>query len=377
MNAMTTVCGVLLAAGLAAGCSKVEGEEARAPQPVRVATVSEAPAPAGVRYSATIEAFEQVSLAFKNSGYVDAVLQRRGADGRMRTAQPGDAVSRGAVLARLRDDDYRERVAQSRSRLAESEASLTKGRLDLERALALFGADSLIKPELDAAQAAFDGAEARVRSARADLELAESALRDCLLLAPSNGVVLERAVDLGSLASPSAASFVIGDVSAVKARFGIPDSAIASVALGEAIGVMVEAIGAETFTGRLTAIAPTADPQSRVFAVEVTIPNAAGRLRPGMIGTVEIGAPAPAADQPRPLTVPLTAVVRSTDGVGRFAVFVVEPRDGGAVVRARQVRLGEVLGNGIAVLDGVKNGDAVVVSGATLLVDGTAVKVIE
>lgn len=377
MNAKTTVCGVLLVAGLAAGCSKVEGEEVKAPQPVRAAAVAEAPAPAGVRYSATIEPYEQVTLAFKTSGYVDQVLVRRGADGRMRTAQPGDTVTRGTVLARIRETDAREKVAQGRSRLAESDASLTKARLDLDRAQALYRAESLIKPELDAAQAAFDGAEARVRSARADLELAESALRDCLLIAPSSGVVLDRTVEVGSLASPGAASFVIGDVQSVKARFGIPDSAIQSVRLGDPIDVTVEAIGAQTLTGRLTAIAPVADAQSRVFDVEVTIPNGAGSLRPGMIGTVAIGGDAVAAKAPRPLTVPLTAIVRSRDNGGQFAVFVVERHNGTETARARRVQLGEVIGNGIAVRDGLTDGETVVVSGATLLVDGAEIKVIE
>jgi RND family efflux transporter MFP subunit len=352
MKTTTIGYGVLMMAALTAGCTRIEGEEAATAQPVRAAAVTQAPAPSGVRYSATIEPYEQVSLAFKTSGYVDQVLVRKGADGRVRTAQPGDEVARGTILARIRETDYRERVAQGRSRLAESEASLTKARLDLERALALFGAESLIKPELDAAQAAFDGAQARVRSATADLELAEIALRDCLLVAPASGVVLERNVDVGSLASPSAMSFVIGDVQSVKARFGIPDSAIASIRLGDALGVTVEAIGAETFIGKLTAIAPAADPQSRVFDVEVTIPNGAGRLRPGMIGTVAIGADA--GTEPRPLTVPLTAIVR-----------------------APEVQLGQVTGNGIAVQQGLAIGDSVVVSGATLLVDGAQVQVIE
>lgn len=376
MNA-TTVVGVVLIAGLATGCSRVEGEEAKAPQPVRVVAVAPSAAPAGVRYSATIEPYERVALAFKTSAYVDYVLQRRGADGRMRTAQPGDPIAGGTVMARVREADARERVLQGRARLAESDASLTKARLDLDRARTLFDADSLIKPDLDAAQAAFDGAEARVRSARADLELAESALRDCVLTAPTSGVVLERAIELGSLASPSVAGFTIGDVSSVKARFGVPDSAIASIRLGDALGVVVEAMGAETFQGRLTAIAPAADPQSRVFDVEVTIPNGAGRLRPGMIGTVEIGAIAGAASAPPPLTVPLTAIVRSQAGVGQFAVFVVERQGDAEVARARKVRLGEVLGNGIAVLDGLRAGESVVVSGATLLVDGGDVRMIE
>jgi hypothetical protein len=96
-----------------------------------------------------------------------------------------------------------------------------------------------------------------------------------------------------------------------------------------------------------------------------------------MIGTVEIGQGASTAAATRPLTVPLTAIVRSQDGVGQFAVFVVESHGAGAIARARKVQLGEVLGNGIAVRDGLASGETVVVSGATLLVDGAEIKVIE
>ena len=92
-------------------------------------------------------------LAFKATGYVDDLLRRSGADGRFRAAQPGDRVTKGTVLARVRETDYRDRVNQGRARLAEAEASLVKARLDLERARTLFDAESLTKPDLDAAQA--------------------------------------------------------------------------------------------------------------------------------------------------------------------------------------------------------------------------------
>jgi RND family efflux transporter MFP subunit len=372
MGTVQTVWSVMVAASLAAGCTKVEGQEARALQPVRASTPTVALLPGGVRYSATIEPYDQVSLAFKTSGYVDQVLRRTGPDGRQRTAQAGDPVARGTVLARVREQDARERVGQARARITEGEASLTKARLDLERALALYGAESLIKPDLDTAQAAFDGAGARMQSARA-----ESALRDCVLVAPSGGVILERSLEPGMLASPGTPGFVIGDVSSVKARFGIPDSMLGSIALGAEIGVTVDAMAGTTFTGRLTAIAPAADPQSRVFDVEVTIPNADGKLRPGMIGTVTVGIDAAAAAMPRPLTVPLTAVVRADGATGRFAVFVVERDGGSALVRQHEVELGEVLGNDIAVTRGLRGDERVVTSGATLLHDGEAVTVLE
>jgi RND family efflux transporter MFP subunit len=163
-------------------------------------------------------------------------------------------------------------------------------------------------------------------------------------------------------------------VSAVKARFGIPDAAIATVTLGETIGVTVDAVGETTFTGRVTSVAPTADPQSRVFDVEVTIPNSDGRLRPGMIGSVALGTPATPTAQP--LIVPLSAIVKSAVGSDKYALMVVERNGDAEIARLRTVELGDVTGNGVAVTHGVASGERVVVTGASLLVDGDSVRVI-
>ena len=126
----------------------------------------------------------------------------------------------------------------------------------------------------------------------------------------------------------------------------------------------------------MTAIAPAADPQSRVFDVEVTIPNADGRLRPGMIGTVAIGAQGAAATSaPRPLVVPLTAIVRSQHGRrsvrglrGRAAARA-RTSCAAAPRRARRRHRQRASPSSKA----CRAGERVVVSGATLLVDGDAV----
>src|SRR5262249_32270232 len=160
-----------------------------------------------------------------------------GADGRVRVAQAGDIVSRGTVLARVHEADYRERVNQGQAKLAEGRASLRKASLDLDRARTLFAADSLIKPDLDSAQASFDAAEARVVAAQAEIQLATIALHDTALIAPATGVLLDRKIEVGTLVSPGSVGFLLGDVSAVKARFGIPDSMIQTVTLGDHLGV--------------------------------------------------------------------------------------------------------------------------------------------
>lgn len=369
--------GLLFTTGLAAGCAPVAGREATAPRPVRVEAVADAPAPTAIRYSATIEAFQQLPLAFKTAGYVEHLAQQTGADGRMRTAQAGDRISRGTLLARVKDADYRDRVRQGRARLAEAEASLTKTRADLDRARALFAAESLTKPDLDAAQAAFDAATARVAGAQAEIDLAQSALEDVVLVAPTAGVLLDRRIEVGSLVGTGTVGFTLADVSSVKARFGVPDGMLASVTIGAPIAVAVDALAGATFSGRVTALAPVADPQSRVFDVEVTIPNGDGRLRPGMIGAVAFGSAA--GDAPTTaglLTVPLSAVVKPHGQPDAYAVLIVDREGETEIARQRSVELGDIVGNGVAVTMGLTRGDRVVVTGAGLLVDGEPVRVI-
>jgi multidrug efflux system membrane fusion protein len=370
------IVGFVAAAGAAIGCSRAQGIEPQPPRPVKAQPVTVAPRPGGIRYSASIEPFEQVSLAFKTSGYVDDLLVRAGADGRSRAAQAGDMVSRGTVLARVREADYRHRLEQGQASLAEGEATLAKARADLERALTLYAAESLTKPELDAAQANFDASVARIAAAKADIEVARNALRDCALVAPAAGVLLERRIEVGSLVTGGTVAFTLGDVSSVKARFGVPDTAVAAINPGDAIAVAVDSVGSGSFAGRVTAISPAADPKNRVFDVEVTIKNGDGRLRPGMIGTVVIGAGADAADTARqPLALPLEAIVRSGDNAKQYAVMVVERRGDDEIARTRRVNLGEVVGNGVTVIDGVSAGERVVTAGATLLHDGDRIRV--
>jgi len=358
-------------------CRDVHGEAPLPVRPVKVAGARPAEAPSGIRYAVSIQPYEQIALAFKASGYIDAVQQRRGADGRVRPLQAGDAVQPGAVLARVRDSEYQERVNQAKASMAELETAQGKAQLDLERARALYAAEALVRPDLDTAQAAVDANVARMASARAQQEMAAIGLRDTVLTAPSGGIVLERRIEVGSLVGAGTVGFVIADVSSVKATFGVPDSLVHRLAPGQPLVATTEAFHGSKFAGRITAISPSADAQSRVFDIEVSIPNRDRRLRPGMIGAIEIPADAPAAgiDRASP-AIPLTAIVRPADQPDRYSVFVVDDAGAGSTVHMRAVTLGGVQGNLVAVTAGLATGERVVVMGATLLKDGEAVRVI-
>ena len=370
---MTRIIQVLAIAALTAGCGAAAAPEKPA-RPVRVAGVGALAEAAGSRYSATIVPATQVALSFRASGYIDGILQARDADGRPRDLQGGDLVEAGAVLARVREHDYQEQTARAAAQAREAEAAAAKARFDVDRAERLFAAESLTRPELDAAQTAADAAIARVESARASVALARISLGDTALRSPFAGLVIERQVERGALVAPGSVGFVLADVRSVKAQFGVPDADIAKLHVGAPLVVTSDAIQGHEFAGSVTALSPAADPQTRVFTVEVTIANPDRRLKPGMIATVAMNQPAGGDRRDARASVPLAAVV--SGGADGYAVFVVKANGGRATVRRRAVVLGDVAGNSIEVRSGVAPGEQVVVAGATLVKDGESVRVI-
>jgi RND family efflux transporter MFP subunit len=369
--------GLALALGAMAVTSACSRTHADKPpmRPVRVETVASEIAATGLRYSASIQPYEQVPLAFKVGGYVREVRQLPGPDGRPRSVQQGDVVAKGTVLARLETADYEERVNQARGQLAEAEASLAKARADGARAESLYAAKALTRPDYDAATAGLAGAAARLEAARAQLETAQISLRDGSLVAPADGVILSRNVEVGALAGVGSVGFVLADLNRVKAVFGVPDLLVQRVQIGTPLRLTSDAFGSVEFPGRVTAVSPAADAQSRVFNVEVTIPNPERRLKAGMIATVEVSAPNLPDIPPGSPTVSVAAIVKSTQS-GGYAVFVADGPDDAATARVRDVTLGPISGNRVAVDTGLRVGDRVIVSGASLLVDGDRVRVV-
>jgi multidrug efflux system membrane fusion protein len=362
-------------AALSGACASAPQAE-HVPTPVRTETVKPATIERGARYSAQIVPVDQVAVSFKTSGYVMELLQVRDPSGRMRDLEEGDGVNAGAILARVEERDYQSKVARAEAGIAQAKAGEDKALNDLTRAEALFKAEALIKPDLDAARAAHQSALAQSAAARADLEVAATALRDTTLRAPRSGVVLERKLDRGALASPGTVVFTIGAVDSLKAVFGVPDAVVRQLKPGMTLSATADAVVDRTFTGRVTTIAPAADRDTHLFSVEVTIPNREGALRPGMIATIQLdnqNVDLPKTDAP---AVPLTAIVKDSAKAGSYAVFVVDGNESNLQAKLRPVIPGPIAGDGIQIASGVTAGEQVIVSGAARLHDGERITVI-
>jgi RND family efflux transporter MFP subunit len=358
--------------GLSAGCRGNAAAAAPPLTPVAVSAIGTHTAGNRTPYSAGIVPYSQVDLAFKSGGYVESILQMRGADGRLRNIQEGDWVARGTVLARVRESDYVASANVAKAQLAQARAAMDQARLDFERTDALFRTDSVTAPQYDAAKARLDSTTASVNSAASALTQAETALNDCALRAPLDAWVIKRSVEVGSLVGQGALGFTLAETRLVKAVFGVPDLVVGSLKPGEPQAITTAAAPGQ-FNGHITAIAPAADSRTRTFSIEVTVPNTANVLRPGMIATLILSGSR--KDEPVPV-LPLSAVVRAADNPNEFGVFVVEQRGDQFIARARTVTLGAAYGNVIALEGGLKLGDRVIVTGATQVHDGQQVRVL-
>ena len=390
---------LVAAALLLASCNKQKPLEP-AIQAVRAGVVEQIQPDVPERYSASIEPFAKVDLAFKSGGIVEGILQVRGADGRMRNVQAGDKVGKHAELALVRPVDYQNGVdqaeaqrAQAEAQLAQAQAQLTGARanfshadIDYARASNLFQSASLVKPQYDQAKALYDegaasvaAAEAAVKTAesgvangRAALKQAKLSLSDTALRAPFAGFISARSVDRGSLVGASTLGFSILDTHLVKAVFAVPDTALSAIRLGHKQPVMLDALQ-RTVTGVITSISPQADPQTRVFSIEVTLENSHEDVRPGMIGSVTFSGPRDS--RPR-LVVPLSAVVRAPTDPNGFAVFRLTERGGKSYASAQAIEIGQTFGNSIEVTRGLTAGQKIVSLGGAQVRDGQQVNIL-
>lgn len=359
---------------LMVGCHSSKPIE-QAPQAVQIERIAATSAgSAGLRFSAVVTPDVQVPLSFRIPGYVVALKQVRGQDGRMRDIAEGDRVAKGAVLVRIRSAEYEDKVRQASSQAAAAEAVAEKAKLDFDRATRLYGSQSITKPDFDAARAQYDSSHGELRAARAATSEAEIALRDTTVVAPFDGDIVKKSVDMGALVGPGMPVFAMTKTDVMKFVIGVPDTAVRSVKLGQSVDVAVDAFPTRTFQARISRISSAADQITRNFDVEVAIPNRDHLLKVGMIGSLQL-ASGENETRTASLQVPLSSIVQAKDG--KYGVFVVSSASGGEVAHLRSVEIGAVNGSDIAVVNGLAAGDRIITSGSTLLKDGQRVEVLQ
>ncbi len=271
----------------------------------------------------------------------------------------GTSVRKGAVLVRLD-------TSTEEAQLAAAKADENLARLNYERAVEVRKGQANTPADLDAAEARYKQAQAAVNTLKATIE--KKSIR-----APFDGRIAIRQVEVGQVLAAGAPVASLQSVTPIYVEFSLPQQALARLEVGQPVHVHTDTFPGVTWNGKVSVINTEVDVATRNVKVRAIVPNADGRLRPGMFANVEVLAP----EKVPVLLVPATAVIYAPYG---DSVFVVDPKKGAdgkdqLVVQQRFVRLGERRGDLVAVQTGLKAGETVVSSGAFKLRSGAAVVV--
>ncbi|HSM15225.1 MAG TPA: efflux RND transporter periplasmic adaptor subunit [Thermoanaerobaculia bacterium] len=279
----------------------------------------------------------RATLAAEVGGRVDSVR-----------AELGQRVAAGQLLATIDERSLAQQVA-------EAEAFLRQARLQFERADNLFARKAITKAQLLDAVTNRDVAEARLATAKLQLDKARVA-------APWAGRVAERRVETGDFVAPGTPLFDLVDSSRVKVRALARAADVRFLVVGREVEITLDALPGEVFRARVERLGAELDPDSRTLDVEAEIDNPEGRLRPGMLARLEV----PRREIPDALTVPMSALVELG---GAKAVWVVE----GDLASRREVTLGPVIGEEV-VVQGLDAGAHVIVEGQHAVGEGQKVE---
>jgi len=201
-------------------------------------------------------------------------------------------------------------------------------------------------------------------AARARVTVAQKALADTIVRAPFAGSVGERLVSVGDYVTRGTKVASVVRVDPLRVELTVPEQYVSAVGIGRNVNFEVDAYPKESFTGQVRYVSPSVTASTRALTLEAVVPNGHGRLKPGFFATAQIE-----EAQPRPgILVPLAAV-RTVAGTAR--VFVIS----GDRAEERVVMTGQVAGDEVEIVSGIKAGERIATAGVAQLVDGVRVAV--
>jgi len=295
--------------------------------------------------SGIVQAHTSVDVAFQLPGKVVAV-----------GPEEGQPVHAGQEIASLDPTDYRLALEQA-------SAQADRAANDRDRNAPLLASGGI-------APADMDHLESGARQSAAAADLAKKRLADTQLTAPISGIVARRAIEVGATVAAGQPAFTIVDLDPVRVRVGVPEADVGHITEGAAAAVRIPALDA-TVAGRVSLVGVVADPTTRSYTVEISVPNPARRLRAGMVAeaTIQTRETTPA------VMVPAAAVLHGGGVNGTTIVYLLD-RDA-ARVHARRVATGVARGDSLEITSGVAAGDRIVVAGQQRLRDGVRVQLLD
>lgn len=310
---------------------------------VRVASVEKKAVDLDFSANGTFIPGTEINFLSENAGRVTRIM-----------VDEGDRVRKGQVLAII-DAEILNTDRET------AEAALQNAIRDEARYSSSFSTGGVTQQQLDQARLT-------VKNARLRLQSASRRVSDANIKAPINGIVNKRFIEVGAFVTAQGTQlFELVDVSKLKLKVNVNENQVANLNVGDAVQIKSNVFPADSFTGKITFIAAKAD-NTLNFPIEIEVANSqSNKLKAGMYGTAIFKFP----NQAPTITIPRGSFINS---VSSNQIFVLESGNKAAV---RKVVTGRIIGDQVEVLDGVKEGETVIVSGQINLVNGSPVTVIK
>jgi RND family efflux transporter MFP subunit len=328
---------------------------------VTVVSPTASKAMAEVRLPGSTSALQQTVIYARTSGYIAGL-----------NVDIGDHVKAGQLLATIASPEVDQQLLEARARLEEGKANLALAETRLNRFKDMFKKSVATDQELDDAQATYNTQLAALRVSKAVVTRLETDQSYQKVLAPFDGVITQRSIDLGSLITAGSGTnvsslFELQQPTTMRVFVDVPQSWAENIAPGTKATVELREFPNEQFQAKVVRTSNALDPSTRTLRTELHLPNTDGRLIPGMYAQVKLS-----VVNARPtLVVPTNTLVIDSAGV---SVVAVSPE--GKAVRT-SIKLGRDFGREAEVVSGLAPDARLVVSPRDDLEDGDSVLIVE
>jgi RND family efflux transporter MFP subunit len=344
---------VLAAAVLLSGCQKSASGDAHAAvaaMPVQVLIAPSVKIAETTEYLSILKSRHSAAINPQVEGYITKIF-----------VKSGDKVSAGMQLLQIDPLKQEATLSSQEASRAAQEANLRYAKVSLERAQKLAAAGVISKQEFDNAQTNYDAAVAQLKSQDEQVKQQKVELRYYGVTSPMDGVVGDIPVRVGDRVTVATMLTTIDEPGALEAYIYVPAERGKNLKVGLPVRLVDEAgkTGIET---QITFVSPQVETDTQTILAKALIANSQGKLRVAQ----QVRAQITWGTREGPV-IPVLAVTRIN---GQFFAYIAVNEGKGPVARQRVIRLGDTIGNDFAVLDGLKPGDHIIVSGTQFLQDG-------
>lgn len=312
-------------------------------------------------FSGTAKAGAEVRLSFKVAGTLKSVK-----------LNVGDLVSPDTVVAELDPRDYTLQVEDVEASLAQARAQERNAAADLERVRGLWENSNASDADLDAARTASESASARVASTMKKLELAQLQLSYTRLISPIEGAVAEVQAEVNENVSAGQPIVVMNTGAQPEVEVAVPEGLITQIRQGSSVSVTFDALAGRRYSAVVTEVGVAPTRSATTFPVTVRLNRSDTRILPGMSSEVLFRFGGETSEGR--IVVPPQAV--GEDQNGNFVYTLTAEESGLATVHRRSVKVGELVSEGLEILEGLDDGERIVTAGVNRIEDGQRVKLL-